>query len=142
MVLSDSLTFPPFFNFDFFNSLLSLGGLYFAVMKGLNEKEALLVEDLKLITLLEKGDSFNEDIKQILKYVAEDLNALNIKGGPKISLGMENADFNQTIVLKIVIGDLQGLPEIFFTRGPTADDGVRFLFFIFFIFFPFSLSLK
>ena len=38
--------------------------------------DALKVEDLRLITLLEKKDKFREDIKEILEFVVEDLRVL------------------------------------------------------------------
>ena len=56
----------------------------------------------------------------------------------------DQADFLLEATLKVVIGDLQGLPEIYFTRSPSADD-VRFnlfslSFFLLFIFFFFFFS--
>ena len=40
--------------------------------------------------------------------------------GVKIQIP-EDVDFLLQGHLKVVIGDLQGLPEVFFTRAPTAD---------------------
>ena len=64
-------------------------------MKKDDDIEALKIEDLRIITLLEKKSPFHADLHEILTYSA---------------------------VLKIVIGDLQGLPEVFLTRAPNAQD--------------------
>ena len=50
------------------------GGLYYAISK----EKAVLEEDMELITLLPKGTHFQDDLKEILKFVAEDLNSLGL----------------------------------------------------------------
>ena len=51
---------------------MSIGGLYFGMMRD----GALKVEDLELVTLLPKRDSFAADLHEILDFVKDDLNAL------------------------------------------------------------------
>ena len=128
-----------------FASLAVVGGLYFAI---LNEK-SLKVEDLSLITLLPKTESFHEDLLELLQLVRDDLGVLSsgrfvslvctqhfgsqclpLPGllGHKVTIPAHNIDFTMECTLRIISGDLQGLPEIYFTRAPNAEDvSVSFL---------------
>lgn len=45
-----------------------------------------------------------------------------------VIIDVNGVNFNLKAVLKIVMGDLVGLPEIFLTRSPVADDASRFIF--------------
>jgi len=49
-----------------------LGGLYYAI----SEEEPIMEEDMQLITLIPKLDSFQKDFREILNFIKEDCNAL------------------------------------------------------------------
>ena len=38
--------------------------------------ESILIEDLELITMIPKTQSFEQDIKEVLEFVVEDLTAI------------------------------------------------------------------
>ena len=119
---------------------MSIGGLYFGMMRD----GALKVEDLELVTLLPKRDSFAADLHEILDFVKDDLNALveglslssrycyfpnhqfnfffYLVSGVQINGVDSDSDFTMQAVLSVVMGDLQGLPEVYETRAPNAND--------------------
>ena len=94
-----------------------IGGLYYAIL----QEENVTIEDMQPITLLNKTNSFQEDIEEILEYVVEDLNVAQ-KGIKVLKIQIKKLDFEESFQLKIVLGDLQGLPEIFLNRSPIAND--------------------
>jgi len=103
--------------------MILLGGLYVAFLKknGVN----ITVEDIDVITLLPKTPSLHQDIQEILKFVAEDYTAAG--KGVEVFDNFKGELFTQSIVLGLVTGDLQGVPDILGKKHPTADQ-VGYLF--------------
>jgi len=83
------------------------------------------VEDIDVITLLPKTPSLHQDIQEILKFVAEDYTAAG--KGVEVFDNFKGELFAQSIVLGLVTGDLQGVPDILGKKHPTADQ-VGYLF--------------
>jgi len=85
------------------------------------EENEIKIDQLRLITLLNKTPALKEDLEEILTYAKEDIETFF--GGVSFHLGEQIVEGE--FILKVVVGDLQGLPEIFLTRAPTADDVIR-----------------
>jgi len=106
----------------------STGCLSFAILK---KDSRILIEDMEPITLLTKSENFHEDFMEVLGYVKEDLETLFIGFISQIFfflLGIPAFDLNGSgneaqCILEIVIGDLQGLPEILGNRGVGSANG-------------------
>jgi len=78
------------------------------------------VEDINVVCLLPKSSAtLQEDIKEILRFVAEDFTTC----GKEIQVfdGFKRETFTQRLTLGLVTGDLQGVPDILGTKHPTAD---------------------
>jgi hypothetical protein len=78
------------------------------------------VEDIDVVCLVPKSSSsVQEDIKEILGFVAEDFTTCG--KGIQVMDGYRKGTFTQRVVLGLVTGDLQGVPDILGTKHPTAD---------------------
>lgn len=60
--------------FFFFFTLSWLGGLYFAIC----QEGAVKEEDMEVITLLPKTPRFQQELKEVLEFLVEDLNELGV----------------------------------------------------------------
>jgi len=76
--------------------------MYFALMQ---QKEVKL-EHIRLITLLNRVEKLQADLHEVLQFIKEDLECLT----GKIDLIINEQQIEEGFQLKIVIGDLQGLP--------------------------------
>lgn len=77
------------------------------------------VEDIDVVCLLPKTSKLQDDLREIMEFVAEDFKACG--KGIQVMDGTNQEIFTQRVSLGLVTGDLQGVPDILGTKHPTAD---------------------
>jgi len=104
---------------------------------------AVTLEEMELVTLLPKTPNFSDDMLEVLELLRQDLEALHsgkscgfgLPGVPRattffqlwvgVKIVVNNKNLELAAKLDVVVGDLNGLAEILFTRAPQAEDVSR-----------------